>query len=65
MPARIDLHGTATAGQVAEHLMGAEHVLRRLDLPGATQELVKLRASQLNGCGFCTDMHYKDAAAAG
>jgi AhpD family alkylhydroperoxidase len=30
-----------------------------------TQELVKLRASQINGCGFCTDMHFKEAVAAG
>ena len=29
---------------------------------GSTQELVKLRASQINGCGFCADMHSKDAA---
>jgi AhpD family alkylhydroperoxidase len=34
-------------------------------LPAATQKLVKLRASQINGCGFCTDMHTKDAAHAG
>jgi AhpD family alkylhydroperoxidase len=34
-------------------------------LPAATQELVRLRASQINGCGFCTDMHTKDAAHAG
>ena len=26
---------------------------------------MKLRASQINGCAFCTDMHTKDAAAAG
>jgi AhpD family alkylhydroperoxidase len=26
---------------------------------------VKIRASQINGCGFCTDMHTKDATAAG
>jgi len=26
---------------------------------------VKLRASQINGCGFCTDMHFKDAIADG
>lgn len=31
----------------------------------ATLELVNLRASQINGCGFCTDMHTKDAIAAG
>ena len=34
-------------------------------LPAATRELVKLRASQINGCGFCTDMHIKDALHAG
>ena len=34
-------------------------------MPAATQELVRLRASQINGCGFCTDMHTKDAIAAG
>ncbi len=34
-------------------------------LPAATQDLVKIRASQINGCGFCTDMHTKDAAQAG
>ena len=29
------------------------------------RELVKLRASQINGCAYCIDMHYKDARAAG
>jgi AhpD family alkylhydroperoxidase len=31
-------------------------------LPAATQELVNLRASQINGCAYCTDMHTNDAA---
>ncbi len=34
-------------------------------LPKTTQELVALRASQINGCGHCIDMHVKEAAAAG
>ena len=34
-----------------------------LDRP--TLELVKLRASQINGCGYCLDMHSKDARAIG
>ena len=34
-------------------------------LPAATQELVKIRASQINGCAACPDMHTKDAAHAG
>ena len=29
------------------------------------RELVKLRASQINGCAYCIDMHWKDARAAG
>jgi len=36
-----------------------------LDAAGRDAALVTLRASQINGCGFCTDMHTKDAAHAG
>jgi AhpD family alkylhydroperoxidase len=34
-------------------------------LPAATQELVRLRASQINGCAFCVDIHTKEAQHAG
>ncbi|MDQ0809609.1 AhpD family alkylhydroperoxidase [Streptomyces sp. B3I7] len=37
----------------------------RAALPVATQERVKIRAGQINGCGFRTDMRAEDAAAAG
>jgi AhpD family alkylhydroperoxidase len=30
------------------------------ELPFVTRKLVQLRASQINGCGFCTDMHAKE-----
>jgi AhpD family alkylhydroperoxidase len=40
-------------------------VIARSPLPSATQELVSLRASQINGCGWCADLHTKEAAAAG
>ena len=36
-----------------------------IELDGGLRELVKVRASQLNGCAFCIDMHWKDAVAAG
>ena len=36
-------------------------MLTQSSLPTVTQELVKIRASQINGCAFCTDMHTKDA----
>jgi AhpD family alkylhydroperoxidase len=51
--------------KVAKYINSANRVLHESGLPVATQELVKLRASQINGCAFCTDMHTKDAAAAG
>ena len=64
MEARINYFGNALAGKVLKHLNSAAGVLHSA-LPPATLELVNLRASQINGCGFCTDMHTKDAIAAG
>ncbi|MFJ8137291.1 carboxymuconolactone decarboxylase family protein [Streptomyces sp. NPDC096013] len=64
MNARINYFGNALAGKVMKHLNSAGAAVHSA-LPVATQELVKIRASQINGCGFCTDMHTKDALAAG
>ena len=65
MDARIDLFGNDLAATFGKRFANAATVIHRSSLPAATQELVSLRASQINGCGFCTDMHTKDAAAAG
>ncbi|GCD99188.1 carboxymuconolactone decarboxylase family protein [Embleya hyalina] len=65
MNARLDYFGNSLGGKVLKHLNSANQVLSNSTLPGTTQELVKIRASQINGCGFCTDMHTKDAAHAG
>ena len=65
MDARISYHGNEMTMKVAKYINSANRVLHESGLPVATQELVKLRASQINGCAFCTDMHTKDAAAAG
>jgi AhpD family alkylhydroperoxidase len=65
MEARLNLFGDALVMKSLKHLTSAGRVLEQSTLPLATQELVRLRASQINGCGFCTDMHTKDAAAAG
>ncbi|MBT2408629.1 MULTISPECIES: carboxymuconolactone decarboxylase family protein [unclassified Streptomyces] len=65
MDARLNLFGNPVAGQFLRYINSAGKVLADSTLPAATQELVKLRASQINGCGFCTDMHSKDAAHAG
>jgi AhpD family alkylhydroperoxidase len=37
----------------------------RIELDPVLRELIKLRASQINGCAFCLDMHWTDAKAAG
>ncbi|MGA5146334.1 carboxymuconolactone decarboxylase family protein [Streptomyces griseoincarnatus] len=65
MNARIDFFANPVAGKVLRHINSAGKAAGDAGLPHATQELVKIRASQINGCGFCTDMHTKDAAAAG
>ncbi|MEU4229698.1 carboxymuconolactone decarboxylase family protein [Nonomuraea sp. NPDC026600] len=65
MDARLNLFGNPIAGKVLKHIISADKVIVDSTLPAATRELVKLRASQINGCGFCTDMHTKDAAHAG
>jgi AhpD family alkylhydroperoxidase len=65
MDARLNLFGSPISGALVKHMNAATKVLSESTLPRATQELVKLRASQINGCAFCTDMHTKDAAHAG
>ena len=65
MDARLDVFGSPTAGKFLKHIVSAGQVAKDSSLPAATLELVRLRASQINGCGFCTDMHTKDALAAG
>ncbi|OSP44068.1 alkylhydroperoxidase [Streptomyces sp. 13-12-16] len=65
MEARLDFFTSPLAAKVLKHINSAGKAVADSGLPHATQELVKIRASQINGCGFCTDMHTKDAAAAG
>ena len=65
MEARFDYLGSPLALKFVKHVNSAGAVVHDSALPTATQELVKLRASQINGCGFCTDMHIKDALHAG
>ncbi|MEU3842986.1 carboxymuconolactone decarboxylase family protein [Streptomyces sp. NPDC028635] len=65
MDARLNLFENPVTGKLIRHFNSAGKAIADSSLPAATQELVKIRASQINGCGFCTDMHTKDAAAAG
>jgi AhpD family alkylhydroperoxidase len=46
-------------------MLSLEAALRESGLDHALLHMVKLRASQINGCAYCIDMHWKDARAAG
>ncbi|CAN3983304.1 carboxymuconolactone decarboxylase family protein [Kitasatospora purpeofusca] len=65
MDARLNLFTNPTGTRAVKVLMGLGKEIKAMPLPAATQELVALRVSQINGCAFCLDMHTKDAAAAG
>ncbi|MFJ4899932.1 MULTISPECIES: carboxymuconolactone decarboxylase family protein [unclassified Streptomyces] len=65
MNARLKLLENPVAGKALKHIIAAGSALAESTLPLATQELVKLRASQINGCAGCVDMHTKEAAHAG
>jgi AhpD family alkylhydroperoxidase len=65
MEARLNYYGNTTASTFAKHINSAGAVVTGSTLPAATQELVKIRASQINGCAGCLDMHTKDAEHAG
>jgi AhpD family alkylhydroperoxidase len=65
MEPRLNLFGNTVMTKFVKHLVSANNVVADSSVPAATQELMKLRASQINGCAVCTDMHTKDAAYAG
>src|ERR1700677_2142592 len=65
MDARLNLFENQAAMNFVKYINSAGRVIPESSLPPATQELVKIRASQINGCGMCLDMHTKDAAHAG
>ncbi|WP_329263021.1 carboxymuconolactone decarboxylase family protein [Actinoallomurus sp. NBC_01490] len=65
MEARLNLFGSPVAAKFGKYINSAGKVVTDSTLPKATQELVKIRASQINGCAGCLDMHTKEAAHAG
>jgi len=62
MKPRIDYHAASAAYQA---MAGLETFVRNCGLEHRLLELVKTRASQINGCAYCIDMHWKDLRAAG
>ncbi|GAA1222975.1 carboxymuconolactone decarboxylase family protein [Prauserella halophila] len=65
METRFDMFGNELALAFAKRFANAGAVITASPLPTSVQELVSLRASQINGCGWCVDMHTKEAAAHG
>ena len=63
MTARLD-YRTALP-EATRAMSGLEEVVEASTLEPKLRELVKLRASQINGCAYCVDMHTKDARAIG
>lgn len=63
MEPRVDYRTVAPEGFSA--LVTLERYTRASGLEASLLELVKLRASQINGCAYCIDMHTKDARARG
>jgi AhpD family alkylhydroperoxidase len=63
MTQRLSIHDVdATAYQA---VLGMERYVRSSGLDKPLYELIKIRASQLNGCAYCLDMHHHDARAGG
>lgn len=63
MEARLDFN--EAMGKAVKHFVSAAIAGVGTALPRETQDLVKIRASQINGCGVCLDGHTKEAAHAG
>jgi AhpD family alkylhydroperoxidase len=63
MKTRIDL--THVSPRAVQAMFGLQNYVNNSGLERSLLELVKMRASQINGCAYCLDMHTKDARAAG
>ncbi|MCY1016159.1 carboxymuconolactone decarboxylase family protein [Pyxidicoccus sp. MSG2] len=59
------LNPAKVAPGVYQAMMGLERYLHECGLEANLLHLIKLRASQVNGCAYCIDMHWKDLRAAG
>ncbi|WLD24645.1 carboxymuconolactone decarboxylase family protein [Flavobacterium dauae] len=59
MSKRININNVAP--QAYKAMMGLEMYLANVEISKSLKELIKIRASQLNNCAYCIDMHTKDA----
>ncbi|GAB2770570.1 carboxymuconolactone decarboxylase family protein [Streptomyces daliensis] len=65
MDARFNMFENELGKKFSKRFANAGMPIQQSTLPKSTQELMALRASQINGCGWCIDAHTKDATAAG
>jgi AhpD family alkylhydroperoxidase len=67
IPVRLDFeaHGAAFYKAMSHLDHAATKELDRVEFDPRLRELIRVRASQINGCAYCIDMHSKDARAIG
>ena len=65
MEPRLSMFDNEIGAKFSKRFANASVVIAQSPLPQSTQELAGLRVSQINGCGWCVDLHAKEAAAAG
>jgi AhpD family alkylhydroperoxidase len=65
MEPRFNMFENEIGAKFSKRFAGTSQVILQSPLPKSTAELMSLRASQINGCGWCVDLHTKEAAADG
>ncbi|MGW9408420.1 carboxymuconolactone decarboxylase family protein [Streptomyces diastaticus] len=65
MEPRINLMTNKLGAKVSKRIYNVNLAIQEASLSKSLMELVELRASQINGCGWCVDVHTKEAAGAG
>ena len=55
------IHINSAEPMALKAMMALENYLAQTSIPKTVKELIKIRASQINGCAYCIDMHTKDA----
>ncbi|WP_435591352.1 carboxymuconolactone decarboxylase family protein [Nocardia sp. bgisy118] len=65
MEPRFTLNDNELGAKIGKRFANTSLAIAQSTLPKSTLELVELRASQINGCGWCTDVHTKELAEAG
>ncbi|MFI1995612.1 carboxymuconolactone decarboxylase family protein [Actinoplanes sp. NPDC020271] len=65
MSTRLNFPNTEVGVKAYKGFLAVTRAVASSSLPQSTAHLVEIRASQINGCAFCIDMHTKDAVHAG